>query len=217
MNYGYIYESVDKRNGMFYIGKREQKRFDSNYHGSGIWVKNIIKKHENNIFTTRVLDWADSKEELKRKEKAYIKAYRLIYGKDSLYNISDGGDGFSGPHSEEAKVNMRHPHKPISEKAKANMNKARIGTHLPKETCIKISKALVGKKRSEESKTKQSKTNTGKPSKSKGVFKQFCKHGHDKVIVGVSNDSRDCNECIRERNRKYREKQKIKKLKGVLC
>lgn len=183
--YGYIYESIDKRNGMLYIGQRKGQ-FKPDYHGSGLRIKRIISKCAEDVFTTRLIDQAGSKEELDKKEKSHIAAYRMTYGEHKLYNLSDGGDGgalFAGrkhsektkeemrkvrkgkTHSEEVKERMRKPHGTFSEEAKINMSKAHLGNRHSEESKAKISKAFLGIKKkplSEETKAKLRKANLGK-------------------------------------------------------
>ena len=148
--FGYIYESIDKRNKMIYIGKREQRVFDPDYHGSGKIVLNILKKYGNDIFITRKIDQIDEEDEkrLKEREKDYIKAYRIFYGEDKLYNIADGGDGGATTRGRKFTFTKEHC---------ANIGKTRLGKSswskgLTKETderVANLSKILTGKHRVE--------------------------------------------------------------------
>ena len=91
LQYGYIYESTDKRNQILYIGKRKGD-FDPEYHGSSLCVNNILNKYGNDIFTTKLIDYAKDKDQLNKMVIAYTKAYRLVHGNAGLYNISKCGE-----------------------------------------------------------------------------------------------------------------------------
>jgi group I intron endonuclease len=95
MVYGYIYETMNRHNGMIYIGKLKGK-FNSSYYGSGVVLNLAINKYGKDSFAIRIIDYAETKHRLNKMEKAYISAYRTVYGKESMYNISDGGDGGGG-------------------------------------------------------------------------------------------------------------------------
>ena len=184
--YGYIYESTYKYSGIYYIGKHKGE-FEPKYHGSGKVILNIIKKHGNDVISTRMIDHADSKDKLCDLEIAYIKAYRLIYGKKGIYNIADGGEGGSGRipgwhHTEETKMNLSkvntgkvHLEETIN-KLKISANREDVknrkyetrkknGNLYPTiETKLKMKKAKVGKPSNFEGKhhSKETKENNSK-------------------------------------------------------
>jgi group I intron endonuclease len=120
-----------------------------------------MKKYGKDIFITRVVDWADSAEQLNKKEKAYIAAYRILYGKECIYNIADGGDG--GPitlgmkHSEEHKRKISWLGKHHTEETKIKMSRERKGVKKSPEAIEKNRIGHLGKKtgpHSEETKAK---------------------------------------------------------------
>jgi hypothetical protein len=117
---------VNKNNDMYYIGKKKGT-FIPDYHGSGIHIKCALKKYGRQTFNTYAIAWADSQQELNRKEKLHIRLYRALFGVNKLYNIAEGGDGGAirfGRHTEETLNKMRKPHGPFSENAKRNMRLA---------------------------------------------------------------------------------------------
>lgn len=176
---GYVYESLDKRNGMLYVGKRKGT-FDPTYHGSGDLVLEIIKEYGEDVFSTKLLDQAADSRQLNSLEKAYIAAYRAVYGKKSLYNIADGGNGgafFAGRHhSEETKAKIRQAQSghTLDEESRKKLREANLGKHHSKETLLKMRKpksaehklnnrlGQLGKKLSEETKEKIRQANLGK-------------------------------------------------------
>lgn len=89
--YGYIYLTVNSKNNKKYLGQHKGE-FDPSYHGSGIALKNAIKKYGEDSFITIMLCQADSREELDRLEKEYISKFDALVD-ESFYNIHEGGTG----------------------------------------------------------------------------------------------------------------------------
>jgi hypothetical protein len=132
--YGVIYKITDKF-GHCYIGKRRGDGSDigKTYFGSGTHIKRAVKKHGKDYFTYWVFEKCYSLKQLNEMEIYYIKFFQArING----YNLTNGGDGFTGKHTEESK-------KKISE---TNINKS------------KEEKLLENKKRSESGKIAQNRT-----------------------------------------------------------
>jgi len=90
MYIGYIYKTTNLINNRSYIGKKKKQVFDPTYYGSGLILKEAIKKYGKENFSIEILSWATSMDELNDLEEHYIKQYRLV---DNLYNIAKGGDG----------------------------------------------------------------------------------------------------------------------------
>lgn len=183
--YGYIYLVQNKINGKGYIGKHKYAGpgFDNNYWGSGVILKKAIEKYGLENFSRRVICTCDSLIELNESEKYWIKELNA-YESDDWYNLTIGGDGFTGHHTEEAKQKIGdasrgreisdETRKKISERntiffkgykwseeavekrAASNRGKKRT-----QETKDNISKALTGKALSDEHKQKISKAHTG--------------------------------------------------------
>ena len=200
---GYIYIITNLINDKVYIGKRQKSKFDFKYWGSGLIIKESIKKYGIENFSRDVLCWCDSLEELNNMEKYYIKEYD---SKNPLlgYNLTDGGDGVIGHKwSEETRIKFHNSmlgHKgwnkgiKLSEEQKKNMyghipwNKGKkmkeelrlkmIGRHLSEETKQKISKANKGKKRTELFKLNVSKFHKGKKRSKETIEKIKKNHSH---------------------------------------
>ena len=85
-----IYKITNCLNSKIYIGKDTTS--NPNYYGSGVILKNSIKKYGIDNFIKEVIDTAESKEELSEKEKYWISHYNST-DKSIGYNISKGGDG----------------------------------------------------------------------------------------------------------------------------
>jgi hypothetical protein len=90
MYIGYIYKTTNLINNRSYIGKKQKEVFDPTYYGSGLILKEAIKKYGKENFSIEVLSWATTISELNKLEELYISQYRLV---DDLYNIAKGGNG----------------------------------------------------------------------------------------------------------------------------
>lgn len=84
-----IYKTVNKINGMYYIGK--DKHNNPNYLGSGLHLKRAIKKYGKENFKKIILIKCSSYKSLNEEESKIINE-RVIRNKMS-YNIALGGQG----------------------------------------------------------------------------------------------------------------------------
>jgi group I intron endonuclease len=152
--YGYIYITTNKFNGKRYIGQHKHKNWDSKYIGSGKYLKRAIKKYGLENFTCFPLAWAWNKNELNKLEIDYIAHYK------PEYNLTKGGDGFTGNHREESKQKMKDSwryEKHFSEKTKKKLsektkgeNNPMYGKHHSKESIEKNRQSNLGHKQSDE-------------------------------------------------------------------
>lgn len=102
MTFGYIYK-IEFPNGKVYIGLTttsiEQRKEEHNRNakrGIPYHLYNALRKHNMvDTFELRVIDTADTKEELCEKEIGYIQIYRS-FEKEYGYNGTLGGDGTNG-------------------------------------------------------------------------------------------------------------------------
>ena len=158
---GYIYLITDTTHGMKYTGKHHyhiEGQLDPNYHGSGTIIKNIYKKRPETL-KEEYIKTCYSEEEMCSDEQYYIKLFKTLW--PNGYNLTEGGDGWSGGPCEEIRKKMSESHK---------------GKQLSEETKKKLSEAhsgekhhFFGKHHSEESKKKMSDAHKGKPAPNKGV------------------------------------------------
>ena len=147
-------------NTVFYVGKGHGKRAWFVNNRSNRW-NYIVTKHGYNVVIVQ-----DNLTE----EQAFILEKELIadIGKESLCNMTDGGEGASGlVHSEESRRKMSNASigRKKTEEHKQKIREFNIGRKLPDETRKKISAALKGrpalnkgKRRSLESREKQKAT-----------------------------------------------------------
>lgn len=153
--YGYVYLTTNSVNNRKYIGQHTHNKpeLDTRYLGSGKILQQALDLYGRDKFTTEILEWAESKEELDRLEKSYIERFDAV-NSDEFYNILAGGSSLgSGPnhpsygkphngdtsgcnnpmygkhHSEESKQLIRQNRNPVklSPKHKQKLIRANIG------------------------------------------------------------------------------------------
>lgn len=118
-----IYKITNLSNGKIYIGKDEKDR--PFYMGSGLIIKQAIKKYGKENFDKEILETCYSKEDLCKREKYWIETLNSIT--PAGYNISPGGNG--------GDVRTNHPDKKESiEKFRLKM----LGHSVSQETREKI-------------------------------------------------------------------------------
>jgi len=162
MEYGYIYKTVDLRNGMNYIGQRKGE-FNCSYYGSGKLIKPEIKKSGKENFILELIAYADDKEETDILESYYIKKYDCIYPKG--YNLLlYPHKGMLGKKQSEHFFNVMigdgNPAKRLEVREKIRLlmkGKPKSPQHI-ENLCL----SHIGKKHSEETKNKQSIAKLGK-------------------------------------------------------
>jgi hypothetical protein len=168
-----IYQITNKLNGKTYIGKHQTKNINDGYFGSGIALKEAIKKYGKENFIKEILFVFETETEMNAKERELI-TEEFVNRRDT-YNLGIGGEGgphFKGKtHSKEtinkikAKIDYVEEGRKLSKKYKEGeliaWNK---GKTLTKETKQKMSEAKIGKKRSlsEEGRKNLSESLTGR-------------------------------------------------------
>ena len=166
---GYIYLITDTTNGMKYTGKHHYNKegeLDPNYHGSGVIIKNIYKKRPETL-KEEYIKTCYSEEEMCSDEQYYIKLFKTLY--PNGYNLTEGGDGWSGGPCEETRRKLSEIHKNISDETRRKMSLAgkgrtpyNKGKHLSEEQKRKIGEGNKGKTMSEEARRKISEAIGGK-------------------------------------------------------
>lgn len=164
--FGYVYKVINLITDKIYIGKREKSCEDKNYYGSGKYLKHSILKYGVENFHRDIIDWGFNREDLCEKERRWIKTFdstNVAVG----YNIADGGQGGSFPHTEEWRIahsgsgNGRYG-KEVSDATREKIGNANRGRIMSDSTKIKISNSLRGRKKSEEFCKKCSQIQRGK-------------------------------------------------------
>jgi len=86
-----IYETTNLLTNKKYIGKHITEKIDDSYLGSGIYLKNAIKKYGKDNFQKKILFIFENEEDMNKKEKELVN--EKIIGDEDYYNISLGGKG----------------------------------------------------------------------------------------------------------------------------
>ncbi|SSU39203.1 group I intron endonuclease [Acinetobacter baumannii] len=89
--YYYTYKITNKVNGRFYIGAHKTSKLDDGYMGSGVILKQAIKKYGQKNFSKEILKFHKDQESMYEHERELVDA-NLVMNKRS-YNIKLGGQG----------------------------------------------------------------------------------------------------------------------------
>lgn len=150
-----VYKITNKVTGKVYIGITNQGagvRYRHHWYeariGESAPIHRSMKKYGEENFTLEILETVDTYEELKDREKYWIKFYDSM-NREKGYNLTEGGDGtFGRMHSEETKDKIRQKAigRKASEETRRKMSESRKGktserrhTHIMKivEECQK--------------------------------------------------------------------------------
>lgn len=131
-----VYKITNKVNGKIYIGITNQgsgvryyKHWSDARKGDPCPIHKAMAKYGKENFTLEIIDFADTYDELKEKEKFYIKKFNSM-DRSVGYNLTEGGDGtFGRLHSEETKEKIRQKAlgRKASEETKKKMSESRKG------------------------------------------------------------------------------------------
>lgn len=138
---GIIYKITNTQNGMVYIGQtthtlRKRWRLHCSPSSTCSLIHKAITEYGKESFTIEQIDNADSREELNRKEIAWIKKENSIT--PNGYNIDKGG--YSIEYSEDSKKKMSENHADVK-----GENNPMYGKHHSEETRKLIAERLAGK------------------------------------------------------------------------
>jgi group I intron endonuclease len=159
-----IYQITNKLNGKIYIGKHQTENINDGYFGSGVALKEAIKKYGKECFEKEILFVFDTEVEMNDKERELI-TEDFVKRKDT-YNLGVGGEGgphFKGKtHTDEIKEKIRDAsvNQVWTEVRKNKIYENNLRTN--KSRGEKTSKALTGRKLSEETKRKIANSASGK-------------------------------------------------------
>jgi group I intron endonuclease len=148
--YGIIYKVTNKINNKIYIGQtvnkliyRKKGHVKSTEKGSTTYFHCAIRRYGIEMFSWKIIDKVNSKEELNNKEQYWIKKYKSNI-KEFGYNLTSGGKQ-NGKYNDEVKqkISIKLTGKKASEEAKLNISKGLKGRKITWKG--KISKSNIGK------------------------------------------------------------------------
>lgn len=89
-----VYKTTNNITGKIYIGLHSTNDINDSYLGSGIHIKNAIKKYGRDSFTKEILFVFKTREEASEKEKELVN--EEFINSQNTYNASTGGLGYTG-------------------------------------------------------------------------------------------------------------------------
>lgn len=151
-----IYQTTNKINGKIYIGKHQTINPNDSYLGSGIALRNAIKKYGVENFEKIILFDFDTEREMNEKERELI-TEEFVKRKDT-YNKGVGGEGgphFKGKHhTDESRKKMGKSGKTLSVEARQKISESNRKRTISNETRKKLSEKAKQRKQTEETKKK---------------------------------------------------------------
>jgi hypothetical protein len=180
-----VYKIINRTNQKFYVGVHKTTDPYDSYMGSGIAIKNAIKKYGRESFTKEILLITESRDEAYAKERELT----VDYDKASNYNMKLGGvGGFTKENAR--KGNIAALKKLTKEQLSANGKKGYIKANInPAEVGRKGGLANKGKPKSEEHKQKIRDSWKNKPqsisTETIENIKQFKKQGLTAKEIGA--------------------------------
>lgn len=177
--YGFVYMTRNKITGHLYIGKHRREMNpndidDSWYLGSGVLLKRAIEKYGVENFERTILCECSDDASLNKMEQLFISHYNAV-NDDKFYNLTFGGDGLSVV-PECVRERMRHPHKPMSDNARANMSRT-FSQEARERFAQNARDKLTGRVHTQQSKANMSAGHIGSKSIYKdGVYKYVKEH-----------------------------------------
>ncbi len=87
----FIYKTTNLLSGKYYIGMHSTDNLEDGYLGSGTRLRYSINKHGVENHVREILEFVDSREELKKREKEVVSLDEIA--KDECMNLKVGGEG----------------------------------------------------------------------------------------------------------------------------
>lgn len=87
----FIYKTINLLSGKYYIGMHSTDNLDDGYMGSGKRLRYSINKHGVENHVREILEFVDSREELKKREEEIVNLNEIA--KEECMNLKVGGEG----------------------------------------------------------------------------------------------------------------------------
>lgn len=145
----YVYELRDTEGKPFYVGKGSGRRMHDHIYKARHGQQTHRAAKIRQILSTGSTVVAVIVFQTNDEQEAFAEERRLIalYGRDTLTNKTDGGDGLSNPSLEvREKIAQMRRSSQASDITRQRQRDAKIGTHRTEETKRKISRTNTGRK-----------------------------------------------------------------------
>jgi hypothetical protein len=151
---------------MKYIGKHATENIHDGYMGSGLYLKNAIKKYGKNAFRKEILFLFDCESDMENKERELVN--ENIISDNNYYNISLGGQGG---------ITVLYPEHPMYDDvckkiSEAQQKRKKQASEITKELHKQKKVGMYGKKQSDNQKRIVSNKLKGVPKNIESVQKQ---------------------------------------------
>lgn len=181
--YHFIYKTTNLLNGKYYIGMHSTDNMDDGYLGSGKRLRYSIRKHGEGNHEREILEFVDSREELKKREEEIVNLNEIA--KVECMNLVVGGEGgfTTEVQSLGGKATNKKYSNPVHTNERVNWS-SKGGTNRYKKYGVsdKFKYDWNGKEHSEETKKKMSES-----SKGQGAGKTNSQYGTCWVTKGGEN------------------------------
>ena len=148
--YGFVYCTTNLINGRKYIGQHKiGQENDERYLGSGLFLKQALRKYGKNNFSREILEYAFSKEELDQLEMDMISKYDAV-NDNTFYNVAPGAYAHAQTEETRQKISKSLTGITRSAETKKKMSECKKRENLSPETIKKISESSKGRKKSQE-------------------------------------------------------------------
>jgi len=198
----YIYKTTNLVNGKIYIGKHKSNT-NRRYLGSGIKLKQAIKKYGYCNFSVEILEYCKNEIELNDREKYWI-AEHNSRNRNVGYNISEGGDSgdvvinyFLGKNlTEEHKQNISINHADVSGENNPMFGKTHSKRVRDKLRDLRLNKPLSMETRKKMSKKKCGENNNNSKLTPDIVKKIRCEYENGTKTIDLANKYNVKKPCI---------------------
>jgi len=89
----FLYKTVNKINGKFYIGVHKTEDINDGYLGSSLHLDRAINKYGKENFKREIIAYFSSEKEMLEAEKNLVTSVFIKENKDKIYNLNGGGEG----------------------------------------------------------------------------------------------------------------------------
>jgi hypothetical protein len=136
----YIYKIINILNNKFYVGMHSTFNLNDNYFGSGKLLKYSINKYGKENHIKEILEYCDTREELKNREKEIVNKEFLMH--PLCMNLAEGGEGGGlGLSFEQRSINSRNGYDTFKNKLKNDLQLTEKYDAIYRENGVRLNKS----------------------------------------------------------------------------